>query len=72
VKESIDSHPAQYFFYLFHIFKCSPSMRPVREASLARPPGTDSILRARRAPGELCLKLTELGYYLNPMSIVAT
>lgn len=37
-------------------------MRPVREASLARPPGTGGILGARRAPGELCLKLTELGY----------
>ena len=35
-------------------------MRPVREASLARPPGTGGILGSRRAPGELCLKLTEL------------
>ena len=34
-------------------------MRPVREASLARPPGTGGILGARRAPGELCLKLTD-------------
>lgn len=37
-------------------------MRPVREASLARPPGTGGGLGSRRAPEELCLKLTDLGY----------